>query len=106
MLKEGRTGQVTVLALDAEGVDDVLYTAMAKGVDRAIKLTRDQEGNVGSYALSRIFANAVKTLRPELILCGVQAHDDLDGPIGTQLAEQLGIPYVGYVAGVKRRSTP
>jgi electron transfer flavoprotein beta subunit len=37
---------------------------------------------------------------PDLILTGVQAHNDLDGSVGPLLAESLGLPYVGYVAGV------
>jgi electron transfer flavoprotein beta subunit len=34
------------------------------------------------------------------VLTGVQAHDDLDGSVGPLLAEHLGMPYVGYIAGV------
>ena len=52
---------------------------------------------MNNHALARVFANFVKTLRPELILTGVQAHNDLDGAVGPQLAEHLGMPYVGYV---------
>jgi electron transfer flavoprotein beta subunit len=33
-----------------------------------------------------------------LVLTGVQAHNDLDGPLGPLLAEYLDLPYVGYVA--------
>ena len=49
--------------------------------------------------------NAVKTvvkeLQPDLVLTGVQAHDDLDGSVGPLLAEQLGMPYVGYISGIQ-----
>jgi electron transfer flavoprotein beta subunit len=100
LLKEGGAGSVAIVALDVEGVDDVLYTAAAKGADRLLKLTGSFEENVSNHALARVFANAVKTLRPELILTGVQAHNDLDGAVGPQLAEHLGLPYVGYVSGV------
>jgi electron transfer flavoprotein beta subunit len=101
LLKEAGVGSVTVVAPDTEGVDDALFAAAAKGADRLIKLTGNfQNGAVSSQALARVFANAVKTLRPELILTGVQAHNDLDGAIGARLAELLGMPYVGYVSGV------
>lgn len=101
LLKEAGAGSVAVVALETEGVDDALYTAAAKGADRLIKLTGDfQSRAFGSHALARLFANAVKTLQPELILTGVQAHNDLDGAIGTRLAELLGMAYVGYVSGV------
>jgi electron transfer flavoprotein beta subunit len=101
LVKESVGGTVTVVALDVEGADDVLYTAAAKGADRLIKLTGNHVTELNNYALSRILANVIKTFRPELILTGVGAHNDLDGPVGSQLAEQLGMPYVGYVAGVK-----
>jgi electron transfer flavoprotein beta subunit len=100
LLKENGAGSVAIVALDVEGVDDVLYTAAAKGADRLIKLTGSFEESVNNHALARVFANTVKTLRPELILTGVQAHNDLDGAMGPQLAEHLGMPYVGYVSGV------
>ena len=38
LLKERHEGTVTVLALDAPEVDDALYTALAKGADRAVKI--------------------------------------------------------------------
>jgi electron transfer flavoprotein beta subunit len=101
LLKESSGGTLTIVALDLEGTDELLYTAAAKGADRLIKLTGDHIDGINNYALSRILANAIKTLRPELILTGVGAHNDLDGPVGPQLAEQLGMPYIGYVAGVK-----
>ena len=100
LLKESGVGSVTVVAPDMEGVDEALYTAAAKGADRLIKLTGHFGYGVDNHALARVFANAVKVLRPELILTGVQAHNDLDGPVGPRLAEHLGMPYVGYVAGV------
>jgi electron transfer flavoprotein beta subunit len=100
LLKESGAGPVTVVALDMEGVDEALYTAAAKGADRLIKLTGRFDDALDNHALARVFANAVKTLRAELILTGVQAHNDLDGPAGPRLAEHLGMPYVGYVAGV------
>lgn len=100
LLKEKGTGTVTVVAPDIEGIDEVLFTAAAKGADRLVKLTGNWQRGVNNHALARVFANFIKTLRPELILTGVQAHNDLDGAVGPQLAEHLGLPYVGYVSGV------
>ncbi len=100
LLKEAGAGQVAVVAPDSEATDDALYAAAAKGADRFIKLTGDWEASVNNHARAGAFANYVKTLAPELILTGVQAHNDLDGAVGPQLAEHLGMPYVGYVAGV------
>ena len=100
LLKERGGGQVTILAPDLEGADDVLYTAAAKGADRLIKLTGDFSSGVNCHALARTLSKAIGDLHPDLVLTGVQAHDDLDGAVGPLLAEYLRMPYLGYVAGV------
>ena len=100
LLKERIGGQVTIIAPDAPDVDDALFTAAAKGADQLVKLTGDTE-SLNSHALARAMAGTIKTDIPDLILTGVQAHDDLDGQVGPLLAEILSMPYVGYVSGVK-----
>jgi electron transfer flavoprotein beta subunit len=100
ILKEKTGAHVTVLSTNVEGVDDLLFTAAAKGADRLIKLNGDFESGLNNHALSRAMATILQDLKPDLILTGVQAHNDLDGSIGPQLAEYLGMPYIGYVSGV------
>ena len=99
LLKERGGGTVTVLAPDLEGADDVLFTAAAKGADRLIKVKGDFSA-VNNHALARTFSAIIKELQPDLILTGVQAHNDLDGSAGPLLAECLQMPYIGYVSGV------
>lgn len=101
LLKERTESQVTIIALDGEGADDVLYTAAAKGADRLIKLIGEFEEGVNNHALARALAPLLKELQPNLILTGVQAHNDLDGSVGPLLAEYLSMPYVGYVSSVE-----
>ena len=100
LLKERGGATVSVVAPDMEGVDDVLYAAAAKGVDKLVKLSGEFADGVNNHALARAAAPVIKALQPDLIVTGVQANDDLDGPVGPLLAEYLGMPYVGYVAGV------
>ena len=100
LLKERTGAHVTILSMNIEGVDDLLFTAAAKGADRLIKLTGDFESGMNNHALARAMATILRDLKPDLILTGVQAHNDLDGSIGPQLAEHLGMPYIGYVSGV------
>lgn len=100
LLKEAGGGQVTIIAPEADGVDDVLFTASSKGADRLIKLVGDLEEVMNNHALARASAPIINDLKPDLVLTGVQAHNDLDGPVGPLIAEYLGMPYVGYVSGV------
>jgi len=99
LLKERGGGQVIVSTIESDGSDDFLFTAAAKGADQLIKMTGDFTG-VNNHALARAYAELLKELKPDLVLTGVQAHNDLDGSVGPLLAEYLGMPYVGYVAGI------
>ena len=101
LLKESEGGSVTVIAPDAEGIDDMLFTAAAKGADRIIKLMVEPGEALNNHALGTILASTIKGLQPDIVLTGVQAHNDLDGPVGPLLAEYLGMPYIGYISGVK-----
>jgi electron transfer flavoprotein beta subunit len=99
LLKERGGGQVVVAMVESEGADDFLFASAAKGADQLIKLTGDFS-NSNNHALAHAYADLLKELQPDLILTGVQAHNDLDGSVGPLLAEYLNMPYVGYVAGL------
>ena len=101
LLKEAGSGKVTVITPNFEGVDDMLFAASARGVDRLIKLNGDFESGVNNHAMARAIAPLIKEIQPDLVMTGVQAHNDLDGSLGPLLAEYVDIPFVGYVAGVK-----
>jgi len=101
LLKERNGGVVTVVILEGEGAEDVLYAAAAKGADRLIRLTGTAfEAAPSNHALARLFASTLAEVEPDLVLTGVQAHDDLDGSLGPLVAEGMGMPYVGYLSGV------
>jgi electron transfer flavoprotein beta subunit len=101
LLKERYGGTVTVVALDTGDVDETLFTAVAKGADRVLKVVGEgfAEG-ISNHAASSVLQAATKDLTFDLILTGTQATDDLDGSTGSLLAARLGLPFVGYVIGV------
>jgi electron transfer flavoprotein beta subunit len=101
LLKERTGANVTVLAPDIEGVDDILFTAAAKGADRLIKIVGNYDSGVNNHALARVLTLVMKDLQPDLILAGVEAHEDLDGSIGPLLAGYLDFPYIGYIARIE-----
>lgn len=105
LLKERTDAHVTVLSPDIEGVDDILFTAAAKGADRLIKVMGDYEAGINNHALARVLKPLMEEFQPDLILAGVEANEDLDGSIGPLLAGYLDLPYVGYVASVKLDGT-
>jgi electron transfer flavoprotein beta subunit len=103
LLKEKHGGTVTTLALDAPELDDVLFTAAAKGADRVVKITGIEPG-LGTSAAARLLAQVMSSipdlLPADLMLTGCQAIDDLDGQAAPLVSHQLGLPYVGIVSQV------
>jgi electron transfer flavoprotein beta subunit len=100
ILKEKTGANVTIISPDAEGVDDMLFTTAAKGADRLIKLTGIDQEKPTNLSLAQTLVEIIKEINPDLILNGVQAHDDITGDVAPQIADLLDLPYVGYISGV------
>ena len=104
ILKERHAGKVTVVGLEAPEMDDTLFTALAKGADRALKVTGVELGlssRVAAAILSQVVSTTVGLLPADLVLVGCQAIDDLDGQLGAVLSNALKLPYVGIVSQVE-----
>ena len=102
LAKEAAGGAVTVIGVDTTGeLDGALHTALAKGADKAAKITGDYPRGADSHTQARLLADAIKGLSPDVVMTGVQAADDRDGQIGPMIAAHLDLPYVGVVTGVE-----
>lgn len=100
LLKESSGAKLTAVAIAAEGIDQVLYAAKARGVDSLVKVEAGQE-MLDSRRAASALAGAIKHVSPDLVLVGVQAADDLFGQAGPFLAAALGWPHVSVVSGVE-----
>lgn len=99
LLKEsGAADEVVAMAVDGENVDKMLFTAIAKGADKAVKLTGGSPSD--SHQLGKVFTNALSEEDYDLVFTGVQSVDDLDGQLGPIIASYLGVPCVSVVSGV------
>ena len=101
LLKDKHGARVTVIALDTGDPDETLFTCLAKGADRAIKLTGGEAVQGSSRATADVLAKALRSIPHDLVLTGVQAVDDRDGQVAVFLAEALGLPHVSVVSGVE-----
>jgi len=99
LLKEEYGGSVTALALE-----EVLFTALAKGADRAVKIV-DLPAGLTTHGAAQVVSQTISTapgLWPaDLLLTGVQAIDDLDGQMAPLLSHLLGLPYLGIVTQIQ-----
>ena len=100
-LKDAGDAEVVAVALEEPDVDQCLYTALAKGADRAVKLTGVGEGWIDGHRRSAILAAWLATEAFDLVLTGVQAADDLDGQLPPLLAARLGLPHASVVVRVE-----
>ena len=103
LLKDQLGGTVTAVAIEAPEIDDVLFTALAKGADRAIKVTDVEEGlstRSAAALLAQVMPTVPNLLPADLVLAGCQATDDLDGQTAAVLAHGLDLPYLGIVSHV------
>jgi electron transfer flavoprotein beta subunit len=90
-------GEVVVVTVGDEDAEDAMRRALAMGADRGIRI--DSEGlEIGDpVTTARALALVVERERPDLVLCGVQSSDAVQGATGTALAELLGLPRVAVV---------
>jgi electron transfer flavoprotein beta subunit len=80
---------------------DALHVALAKGVDQVVHVVDNTFQ--GTHSAINVFAAArvVRQFAPDMIFCGIQADDDLQGQFGTALAKELGFPVVTAVTKVE-----
>lgn len=101
LLKDRHGARVTILALDTGDVDEALFVGLAKGADRAVKITGDFAGGVSSHAMAAVLAEVIRGMPCDLVLAGVQAADDRDGQVPVLLGAMLGRPHVSVVTAVE-----
>ncbi len=104
LLKEKYGATVTVAALEAPDVDDVLYLALAKGANQACRISAEG-GSHQTSLLAALFASFLSSRAGSLkddtiVLTGSQAIDDIDGELAACLSELLHLPYVSVVTGL------
>jgi electron transfer flavoprotein beta subunit len=90
--KQG-SGEVVVLALGPDGVQETLRKGLAMGASRAIQLKTDEVPFDG-WPVANALAEELKDGGYDLILFGRMATDTAHGTVGPMTAELLGLPCV------------
>lgn len=95
--KEKYGGVVTVITVGPEDADATLRRCLAKGADKAIRLTDEAFDGSDAYAIAKILLQVIKEMQFDLVLTGTQASDDGYAQVGVILAELLGLPHASLV---------
>lgn len=103
-LKEANGGSVTVISMGPDKATSALKECISVGADKAVLINDEAFEGSDSYSTSSILTAAIKKLGNfDLIICGNQATDTDAGQVGAQIAEQLGIAQVTYVAKIEAK---
>src|SRR5690606_33298546 len=91
-LREAHGGEVTVLTMGPERAAESLRKALSMGPDKAVHVLDDALAGSCALATSKVLAAAVRTLSPDLILCGAESTDGRVQAMPHMLSERLGMP--------------
>ncbi len=100
-VKEACGGTVTVVTMGLPAACAILREALMCGADKAYLVTDRKAAGSDTLATSYILAQAVKSLKPDLVFCGRQAIDGDTAQVGPQMAEKLGFPAITYLEKIE-----
>jgi len=103
-VKERIGGTVTAITVGSEDADSTLRKCLARGADKAVRLTDPKFEGSDGYAIAKILHKTIKDLPFNLIFTGAQAGDDGYAIVGPILAELLGIPHATMVKKIELNS--
>jgi electron transfer flavoprotein beta subunit len=93
-------GDVAVISLGPDAVQEQIRKALSMGADRGIQLKADKSG-VDALAIARALAAELKNGGWDLILFGKVAIDTADQAVGPMVAELLGLPCVSAISSLE-----
>ena len=97
-------GEVTVISLGGDAVQETLRKAMSMGAHRAVQLKYDGT-SVDSYAVATALAAELKAGGYDLIMFGRMSIDTAHGATGAIAAELLGLPCVTAISKLEFEGT-
>jgi electron transfer flavoprotein beta subunit len=92
-------GQVIAVTCGPERSQEALRTALAIGVDEAIRLDSDELPD-DSYSVAAALAAVIEPLAPDLLLAGLFAVDSGAGSVALQVAQRLHLPHASSAVKV------
>ncbi|MFB6132885.1 MAG: electron transfer flavoprotein subunit beta/FixA family protein [Halanaeroarchaeum sp.] len=96
----GIAEEVVAATIGPERAEETIRMALAKGADRAVRVwdeALESQALIDVATKAEIFAAIVEEEEPDLVLTGVQAHDDSFGATGVALAERVDFEWAAVV---------
>jgi len=90
-IKEQHGGEVVVLTMGPERATESIRKALSMGPDSAVHVTDEALHGSCAVATSKVLAAALRTLQPDLVLCGAESTDGRVQVMPHMIAERLGV---------------
>jgi len=90
-LQEAHGGEVTVLTMGPERATESIRKALSMGPDGAVHVLDASLAGTDAVGTSKVLAEALKRLSPDLVLCGAESTDAGGQVMPHMLAERLGV---------------
>lgn len=98
-IKEKHSGEVLALTVGPEEAHKALREALAMGADDAYHVVLPEEKKKDTYLTAKILAEAIKKIGDfDLVITGKITVDGWTGVVSIRLAEELGLPNLGFTA--------
>jgi electron transfer flavoprotein beta subunit len=98
-LTEASGGEVVVVSVGPEDVEDCMRRCLAMGADRGVRV--HSEETLDPIQVAGLLAEVVRAESPDLVFTGVQSADAVQAATGTALAELLDLPRVAVVTKIE-----
>lgn len=94
-------GEIVVVTVGDEEAEEVLMGCLAKGADRAVRVWDEGLEGADPLLVARVLAAALAGESADLVLCGVQSSDAVNGATGAAMAGLLDLPRVAVVRDLR-----
>lgn len=105
------TALITVITMAPMTAEEDLWRLMGMGADRLCRIDLAEPDNeldqnptvLDSWAKAQVLAQAAKSLKADLVLCGRESVDSQNGLVPTYIAHLLQLPYVSGILDLQIR---
>ena len=96
-LRDENGGSVAVVSMGPPQASAALQECLQMGADSAVLLSDRAVGGSDTLATGYALSELIRSLQPDLVLCGNEAIDGCTGQVGPCIAENLHMPQLTYV---------
>ncbi|MBN2060804.1 MAG: hypothetical protein JW882_10365 [Deltaproteobacteria bacterium] len=101
LLRKKLGGEVIGVSVAPEEGDEILKNALIYGIDRAMRIWRDDFQHADTWKSSLAIAEILREIGFDLVLCGTKSKDTGSGFMVSALAEHLRVPSATGIIGIE-----